>query len=537
MKKYLLLLITVFFLPVIVKAKEIDINLIASLGGNYGSEFYDVEEVEDGYVVIGESTSTESHLFENKEYHDSYIIKYDKRGNIVWKNNFAGNNDDYFRDVEKTLDGGYIVVGCFYSSDIEDMPNHGHHDGIIMKFDKDGNLIWRKNYGGNGFDYFENVVLTSDGGFIIAGLTTSTDIKEIVYNGGTADGLVVKYDKDGNIVWQKNVGGNGYDYFLGGVESSEDGIIAVGYTGSSNISGITTNGYDGYIVKIDKDGNTVWQKNYGGNNTDYFRNIASNDQGVFAVVGFSQSTDMEEFENKGGRDAVIIQFDKDGNFIWDNYYSGNANDFFIDVTVAKDGVIVAGYTKSTDIENTPNFGEEDISIIKYDFKGNVEWQKSYGGNGTDFPQNIIMSNNGNCLVAGYSSSTDIEGLVNTTENNAYNMAILFSIDVIYDIEKVETDEGQFEVTQDGDKGKIEVNPNEGYEVDEIIIIDSLGLQIDYYEENGSYYFEFTDDVKVQVKFKKIINPSTGIFNPYVVLSIMIIITSSIVCLSSKKKYI
>ena len=197
--KKLLLFILILLIPFMINAEELKLNWQKSWGGNRDETFSKILKTPDGgFIVYGYSESTDIEGLPNKGWKDAIILKYDKDGNLLWQNSWGGNSDDVFEGVFQTEDGGIIGYGYSRSTDIEGLPNKGEDDAIIVKYDKDGNLMWQKSLGGTDFDSFHSVSLTEDGRFITAG-GCSTDIDGITSIGG-CDGIIVKYDKDGNMI-------------------------------------------------------------------------------------------------------------------------------------------------------------------------------------------------------------------------------------------------------------------------------------------------------------------------------------------------
>ncbi|MDM8534338.1 hypothetical protein QUF55_06490 [Clostridiaceae bacterium HSG29] len=330
-----------------------------NFGGTNGNAFYSVTEVSDGYVVVGNG---------------AIIIKYDTSGNIIWNKIFGGSNGgSSFHSVTEVFDG-YLAVGYSASTD-GDLTglNKGRTDGIIVKYDTNGNIIWKKNFGGSSIDYFESVTEVSDG-YIAVGHSMSSDRDLAWLNEGGSDGVIVKYDTSGNIMWNKNFGGSLDDYFESVIEVS-DGYIVTGKSMSINgyLTGINNKGYhDGIIVKYDTLGNIVWNKNFGGSYVDYFNSVIEVSDGYLAV-GYSQSTNGDLTGlNKGGIDGIIVKYDKSGNVIWNKNFGGSSNDFFESVIEVSYGYIVAGNSCSSngDLAGLSN-GSWDAIIVKYDTSGNV----------------------------------------------------------------------------------------------------------------------------------------------------------------------
>ena len=514
---------------VIILKNDKDGNLLwqKSWGGNSHDYLNNVIVTEDGnFILFGRSESTDIEGLPNKGSYDAIIVKYDKDGNLLWQKSWGGSGYDSLSQVIETEDGNFILFGRSESTDIEGLPNKVSQDAIILKYDKNGNMLWQKSWGGNNREYLKNAIETEDGNFILFGYTSSTDIEGLP-NKGSQDAIIVKYDKDGNMLWQKSWGGSGYDSLSQVIETEDGNFILFGHSESTDIEGLPNKGsQDAIILKYDKNGNMLWQKSWGGNNREYLKNAIETEDESIILVGYSVSTDIEGLPNKGGQDAIIVKYDKDGNLLWQKSWGGNGSDSLSQVIETEDGsVILLGESTSTDIEGLPNKGSQDAIILKYDKNGNMLWQKSWGGNGYDSLSQVIETEDGNFILFGHSESTDIEGLPNKGST-----FILVKYSVEYDLGNVETENGSAELKQDGKYGIITPTPNEGYEVDKIIIKDKDGNVLDVEvnkQEDGTYSFELYTDVSVEVLFKeKIENPKTGILDVITIIFVGLVISLS-----------
>ena len=487
-----------------------------SWGGNNWDVFHELLQTEDGgFIAHGYSNSTDIEGLPNKSAADVIIVKYDKNGNLMWQKSWGGDRFEGFSELLQTKDGGFIAYGYSLSTDIEGLPNKGDIDTIIVKYDKDGNLMWQNSWGGNAGEEFYELLQTEDGGFIAYGYSHSTDIEGLP-NKGESDVIIVKYDKDGNLMWQKSWGGNKGEAFYELLQVEDGGFIAYGYSHSTDIEGLPNKGEgDAIIAKYDKDGNLLWQKNWGGNKTEEFYDLLQTKDGAFIAHGYSYSTDIEGLPNKGAADVIIVKYDKNGNLMWQKSWGGDRFEGFSELLQTKDGGFIAyGYSLSTDIEGLPNKNESnfttDVIIVKYDKDGNLVWQKSWGGNEDEEFSELLQTKDGGFIAYGYSLSTDIEGFPNKENEDA----IIVKYSIEYDLEIITTENGTSTAIQQGKYGVITPTPNEGYEVDKIIIKDKDGNVLDVEvtnQEDGLYSFELYTDVSVEVLFKgKIENPKTGI---------------------------
>jgi hypothetical protein len=198
---------------------------------------------------------------------------------------------------------------------------------------------------------------------LVLGLSSSNNLGLNKF--GSADILLVKYDKDGKLLWSKTYGGSKWEHGKKVIELS-DGSIAILANSYSRDGGFINNAgetdtYDGILIKCDKDGNKEWITSFGGSDTDYFENVVEVPNGSgFYVCGGSASTDAG-FENKGGYDAFLIKYDKDGKQLLFKTFNGSENDYFYDMEMLSDeSLIVVGYSNSTHMSLENKGGRDGI---------------------------------------------------------------------------------------------------------------------------------------------------------------------------------
>ena len=234
-----------------------------------------------GYIVAGDTWS----LGAGK---DLWVLKLDTGGNIVWQKTYGGANDDAAYSVQPTADSGYVVAGRTSSF------GAGSGDAWVLKLDAGGNIVWEKTYGGTNSDIASSVQPTSDGGYVVAGWTTS-------FGAGSDDAWVLKLDAGGNVVWQKSYGGPSSDAAYS-VQPIGDGGYVV--AGSINYAGPSSG--DGWVLKLDAGGNIAWQRIYVSTNSDALNSVQSTSDGGYVAAGYTHSSDANPL------DALVLKLDANG---------------------------------------------------------------------------------------------------------------------------------------------------------------------------------------------------------------------------------
>jgi hypothetical protein len=234
-------------------------------------------------------------------------IKLDASGNKEWSHYYGGTNNDRSFGVLQTDDGGFIMVGHSESDDFDITDPQGSYDVWVVRIDNIGNMLWQKNFGGSGIEIGYSITATQDGNFIVVGDTRSTD-KDISEPLGNADFWAIKFDPDGNMIWEKTYGGSGFESARS-IKTLENGnFLIVGSSRSSDMDLTENQGKnDCWAIIIDSAGDLKWQRSIGGSEIDVANEaIVLNDNSVI-LAGSSQSSNGEIPENKGSKDGLVIK--------------------------------------------------------------------------------------------------------------------------------------------------------------------------------------------------------------------------------------
>lgn len=194
-----------------------------------------------GYVMVGASESDDFDISNPKGSYDFWVIKVDKYGNMEWEQSYGGTGIEQAQDILATSDNGYVIVGNTFSADTQVAKNNGQSDVWLIKIHNNGELLWQKNYGGSGFDTAHSVRPTKEGGFLVCGSSKSFDA-DVTENFGENDIWIFKTDTTGKLIWQKSFGGLGLDLGYDAIEDSNGNIVLVGETASQDFPGIAPKG-------------------------------------------------------------------------------------------------------------------------------------------------------------------------------------------------------------------------------------------------------------------------------------------------------
>lgn len=222
---------------------------------------------------------------------DYWLIKIDSNGNKIWDKTYGGEDYDYLHSIERTDDNNFLLAGSSYSTIGGDksMASIGANDIWLLKINPDGNVLWQKQYGGRGFDGLGSIKKTSDKGFILACNSSSwASADKSEPSRGFDDFWIIRIDANGNKIWDKTYGGNWEDKAFDLHVDSEGNSILAGWTESEkghDVSEDLIGGYDIWLVKLDKNGNKLWDKRMGSDCTDIPATISNDSDGNIVVVG------------------------------------------------------------------------------------------------------------------------------------------------------------------------------------------------------------------------------------------------------------
>ncbi len=238
---------------------------------------------------------------------DYWVIKLNASGVKQWSNYYGGSFTDTAYDAIQTEDDGYIIIGSSDSDDVDISNPRGSYDFWVIKISDTGTLVWEKSFGGSEIDEAHAISKTADGNYLIVGDTRSSDL-DISQNNGAADLWVMKITPDGTLLWEKTLGGSSFDVGRSISKTQDNGFLISGSSRSTNGNLTSNKGQnDAWVVKINSSGNLEWQKAIGGSEVDFFYDVVELNDQTIVVVGDSNSSNEDIFENKGFTDLLILK--------------------------------------------------------------------------------------------------------------------------------------------------------------------------------------------------------------------------------------
>ncbi len=390
-----------------------------SYGGSNVDNLNDARQTSDGGYLLGglsysiiSGNKNEMAVGES----DYWVVKTNATGGITWQNTIGGTFYDEIEVAQETSDGGYIIGGRSASNVSGDktLASFGGWDAWIIKLNSSGNIVWQKLYGGSFDEYLKSLIPTADGGYIL-GIDSDSGISgnKTQNSKGVNDYWIVKISSTGAIEWQKTIGGSNYDYLNSLELTSDGGYIAAGFS-TSNISGDKTENrvgeYDYWVIKLNSTGSIEWQNTIGGAGAEVSCFAVEAEAGTYLIAGASTSgAGGDKTEARIGPVATydywVLKLGNTGNIIWQNTIGGNGSDYPQALLASGDNkYLIGGYTDSglsgdkTEANYSP--GTNDYWLVRLDFSGNMIWDKSFGGSNNDRLFSLSQSADDGFLMGG-----------------------------------------------------------------------------------------------------------------------------------------
>jgi hypothetical protein len=399
-----------------------EVSWIKTLGGSGDDTAQAVVPTADGgYAILGFTNSLDGDI-QDKDLavNDYWLIKLDAEGRLEWNKTYGGSKDDRGQSLSQTFDGGYILTGYSMSSDGDATVNKGFHDNWLLKLDSFGNIEWEKSFGFSGHDHSYDVLQTDDGGYFFTGFLDVTSARADGFaekaasltRHGVGEFWGTKINAQAEIEWRGYFGGTNNDRAHAVVPSDDGGFVMAGFTESNDFDVSNTQGsYDFWLVKVDSEGNMLWETSYGGSGIDIAHDITRCRDGGYVVVGSTFSANGNIGENKGESDVWMIKINEVGTLEWERTLGGTRFDAAQAVVESHNGgFLVVGNSKSTDVDVNSNQGENDIWVIRTNRQGQMVWQRSFGGSSLDFGFDVVERLDGSVLVVGQTQSIDFDDM-------------------------------------------------------------------------------------------------------------------------------
>lgn len=402
-----------------------------SYGGSSGDYLYDAQPTPDyGFILVGSSLSKRSgNKTENNVYDlDYWIWKMDENGDLEWQKNYGGQGSDRLMSVHCTTEGGFILAGTSDSpqGEFKKEDSRGQEDLWVIRLKPDGSEQWQRTIGGNSTELVNQVIQTKDGGFILAGASSSkprytTSGNTSVPRGekkaphyGHLDYWVVKLDTGGEVEWEKTYGGIYKDVAESILQTEDEGYLIGGYSNSPQSETKSENskgsGGDYWLLKLDKFGTIEWERTLGGDGDEHLYVLQAAKEGGY-IAGGSSSSGTNGIKTKGngkGIDFWVLKLNEYGEIDWQQTYDFGKTDVVTSIVENEDGtLLIGGYAqseqpKTIDKQRSDKEGINDYVALKTDEEGEEKWRKVIGSSGRDVLRKMVETRDGGYVLAGTS---------------------------------------------------------------------------------------------------------------------------------------
>ena len=342
---------------------------------SYGSKGYEsvssIKKTSDkGFVIAGTTDGFGAGLT------DLYVIKTDSVGDTLWTRSYGGPGIEMAGEILQTPDGGYALAGYTQSF------GAGYSDFYLLRLKANGDTLWTRTYGGSYADQANSISLCSDKGFVLAGFSLSFLI------GTNGNAYIVKTDSAGTLLWSKVYGGLIGSSIYDIAATSDSGFVMVG-----EIDGYGLGGSEVYVIKTDIFGDSLWQLNYGGSGEERGYSISQT-----ADTGFIIAASTTSF-GYGQWDGYAIKLDKRGDTLWSRVYGSAHNEYFKSLTINNAHSFSFCGAQDGFAGDTTNF-----LMIKTDIFGDTDKVAAFGGMKVDFCNASAGCAVGGTAMAGNTSS-------------------------------------------------------------------------------------------------------------------------------------
>jgi len=293
----------------------------------------------------------------------------------IFVRSYGQSGYNYGEKVIQLADTGYVILG-------NKSGFVGNTDVYLLRTNYCGNYMWDKAYGGSEVDWAEDIVATKDKGYAIAGYMS------VPTHNNDYDVMLIKTDSLGVMQWMKHYGGSSWDMGHSLIETPDSGFVIAGETYSSG-----NGNNDIFLMKTNKNGDSLWSKTYGGPAEDVAFDISKCHDGNFIVAGKTNSF------GKGGYDMYLLKINPAGDTLWTKTYGDTLDDFAFSGIEANDhGIVIVGSTRDYGVVGL------DGMLLKTDSVGNQLWHRTYGGSGDEEYYDLAKNKDHGFMIAGYTTS-------------------------------------------------------------------------------------------------------------------------------------
>jgi hypothetical protein len=359
-------------------------------------------------------------------------VKINSNGEKVWKITIGGSGEDHGHSIITTPDSGYVLTGSTHSNDGDfSGMNKGSSDIFLVKVNSIGEIEWKKTFGGSSYENSYSITSSKDGGYVLTGSTNSNDGDFSGMNKGGEDIFVIKLNSNGEIVWKKTFGGKSNEEGSSILTTIDNNYVLTGVANSINVgktypifngdfNGMDKGYQDIFVIKLNSNGDIVWRRIFGGTDNEKVYSITNTTDGEYVLTGETSSYDGDFSglkDRKKGIDIFVLKLNSNVDLIWNKTYGGRHSEQGYSITTTIDsGFVLTGSTHSNDGDfNGMNKKEmsSDIYVMKINSSGDILWNKTICGG---YCNSMLKTNDSGYVLTGVTSPI----IGNSDNHQVYN---------------------------------------------------------------------------------------------------------------------
>jgi hypothetical protein len=387
-------------------------QLSGLVGGSGSDAPWPVVATADGGFVVAGFTGSDDGDFRGMQRGkgDIFIIKVDSNNTLEWIKTYGMAGVDGCRSIDVVPSGGYTLAGYAMSPSEKPQGVHkGSYDAFVINVDSRGTFLSSILIGGTGSESGNGIRILSDGSRILTGAFESNDGNFEQMNQGKSDAFLMKIDDKGFVIWNKSFGGTARDGAWSVLKLADNTCLVVGNSSSNNgfIAGKNKGESDVIAMRIDEHGDIIWMKNYGGSAQDDCYGACHLTDGGYLLVGTTESDDGDFLNEKiEAGDVFVMKIDSSGDVVWKQTFGGKAKDHGAGVVLTNDGNILVAGLITIQTEGSSKEDHTDLLLAMVESSGKVLWVKSFGGSGNETNVRAAIKRNGDIVVTGATTSND-----------------------------------------------------------------------------------------------------------------------------------
>ena len=378
--------------------EEYEVLWSRTYGGSLHEQARSLVEKEGSYVFAGWTASKDGDVLGSHGGHDVWVGKVDGSGNLMWQRALGGTNGEQANSIKASSDGGYFVGGSTDGTNGDISAPANSSGAWLLKLNTTGQILWNQ-MPQSGWSKITAITTTSDNNLVATGWRVGTM--------GLNASWQYKASMQGDSLWFEHAGRSCESAAI--IQAIDGGYLVAGRTNTKWSSSGALVEHNGYIYKTDAKGSVQWTKVLGGTQHDQFDGVYTNADGSIILAGHSGSNDGDVSGNKGAADGWLVKLNAQGDLLWQKTIGGSGTDAFTSIFRTKDGqFLLSGFTDSNDGDAGNNAGGKDAWIVVVDDNGNLVKKLTLGGSGDDGANGVREDADGAYLLWGYSSSSDMD---------------------------------------------------------------------------------------------------------------------------------